>query len=393
MPDMDGGENMGTAYGMPPEDLHDGAATCGIVAAAEAVQSGQARGLTREEIARDAHDAAELAYQAYLAMARHADLDDQVSSGPSHAIVVQRGEGGADAVRCPPGWHKDVDGRCAPNEASVGHGHSGGGHHGGFRHGGAFFGGGDVDFWSPVVLACGPGQLLLADGTCFPPSDYGYHVGAVSLGDPIGATFIAADEDGCVVLPDGSTVHVDSIELGDVATVGSVLVGQLDPYTGGSDMPAAGATGTTASNSPEADAIEANWVAVMQAKSLVPGWTKGNETKLQSDHSKWEAFYAHIKAGETLYMLQDVSPWQTIVNEWGDAMRSMAPYVTNWPADFPTTPGGAGLSTTPVTLPSLPDASGIASALQWGVIAVAVGVGLWLFWPVIAGAKGLMAAL
>jgi hypothetical protein len=397
---------------MPDMDLRENAATCGIVAAAEAVQAGQEQGLSREEIAGDAHRAAELAYQAYLAMAQHADLDDQHASGGP--VVVRRPAphepAGGDIVECPPGYHEDAAHHCTPNVGApmvVGH-HGGGGGHGGHgHHDHLLLGGGwGGDYWSPVVLACGPGQLLLADGTCFPPAAYGYHVGEVNVGDPIGATFLAADEDGFVTMPDGSTVHVDSIELGNVASVGAALVGQgadharrvgrvgqLDPYTGGSSMPAAGATGTTASSSPEADAIEGNWVAVMQARSSIPGWTAANTKKLQSDHSNWEAFYAHVKNGETLYMLQDVTPWQTIVDEWGDAMRAMAPNKQDWPADFPTTPGGAGLSTTPLQVPSLPDASGIASALQWGVIAIAVGVGLWLFWPVLAGAKGVLAAL
>jgi hypothetical protein len=410
--------NMGTAYGMPPEDLHEGAASCGIVAAAQAIQAGQARGMSREACAREAHQAAELAYQAFVAAQQHADHHDAQVCDEGDVVehvgatAIERHHGvGAYVVRRPPirgiGVVHDPHVHRGP---IVGHGggHGGGGHGGHGHHGGPFLlgGGWGPDYWgSPVVLACGPGQMLLPDGTCFPPAAYGYHVGEVEVGAPIGATFLAADEDGVVTLPDGSTVHVDSIELGNVASVGAALVGQgtehgrhivgQSMHVGQGDNlgPAAGSSGTTASSSPEADAIEANWVAVLQAKSQVPGWSKGNETKLQSDHSNWEAFYAHIKNGETLYMLQDVSPWQTIVDEWGDAMRAMAPNVTSWPANFPTQPGGAGLSTTPLQVPSLPDASGLASALQWGVIAIAVGVGLWLFWPVLVGAKGLMAAL
>ena len=424
---LDDDTGGGTAYGMPPEDLHESAASCGIVAAAQAIQAGQAQGMSRDDCAREAHQAAELAYQAYLAAQQHAehhdaevcDDGDVVEQDGSHvgATAIERhhhGEVGAYVVRRPPirgiGGVHDPHVRPGP---IVGHGggHGGGGHggHGGHGHHGDTFllgGGWGPDYWgSPVVLACGPGQLLLADGTCFDPSAYGYHVGAVEVGAPVTSTFVPVDENGSITLPDGSTVHVDALDWGHVHSVGAALVGQgteharhmvgqsLHVGQGDNLGPAAGGTGTAASSSPEADAIESNWVAVLQAKSQVPGWSAANTKKLTSDHTSWEAFYAHVKNGETLYMLQDLSPWQTIVNEWGDAMRAMSPSTTTWPANFPTTPGGAGLSTTPVTVPSFPDASGLASALQWGVIAVAVGVGLWLFWPVLAGAKGVMAAL
>jgi hypothetical protein len=493
------------------------ACSCALVAAADAVTQGQALSLSAEEIARDAHAAAEEAYALYQHLAEHAHNDALAVHGssvgrgsaasfrggrvkPSHkkhplAHVGAPhhhhggghhhghlhgfggdwdGWGGAELLTCPPGFHYEiVDGgyACVP-DVTVGHGHGHGHHHGGhgfgFGWGGPYYnywdwgpyvlgcpagmhyeqlpdgrlacvqgplytagaphhggggggggghhgggghlhdvgplidsGGGDWDGWGlseadEVVLACGPGQLLTADGSCASPPNpvVGVQVGCPlpsatagwQDGEPIACR---VGEDGCVHLPDGSSVHVDSLDLGELAHVN---VGQSTTYGSGygGDYVGPGASSSgSQTSSPAADAIEANWVAVLQAPAEIPGWTTANQTKLNSDHQNWEAFYAHIQNGESLYLLQDVSPWQTIVNEWGDAMRQMAPTVTAWPAGFPTTPGGAGLSTTPLALPSLPS---LPDPTPW-VIAVLVGVGLWVLWPVLAGAKGLLASL
>jgi len=333
---------------------------------------------------------------------------------------------------CPPGTLQLGDGECydprfAPNVplanaildsgariggGEVGHHHGGGGHH---HHGGAFpiWGGWDGAYWGypyaqvPLtVLACAPGQLLLADGTCFDPRLYGQDGGRVSVGASLsdlgadGHHFCPMSDDGSVTLPDGQVALPDweLLRAHHAATVGADSSSQF-PTSTATDMPAAGAIGTATSGNLEADALNRQWEALAQVvpqclgpnASLPTSYTPSlTSSTFTDDLAGWREFYAGIGSFGWEDVTGDLSGWQSYANAWGALVKSKCPTM-QLPADFPqATPGSWALPLPDISTLTAP---GVASAIEWGVIAIALGVGLWLFWPVLVGAKGALAAL
>lgn len=369
---------------------------------------------------------------------------DVESPCPPGMVLDQLDDGSVACVPdCPPGSHLEqlADGSlaCIP-DVVVGHGGGGGGGHGGGgnfgghgghggwggRHRGGCFGGGGwggygygYPYW-PIVLACGPGQVMLADGSCVPA------VGPVTVGAPMpegdgweGGDPVACgiDEDGTVTLPDGTTVNAHDLDWSgiestfhnrgaqhhrhhDVPLVGHTMVGDstsdFPPFTGETTMPAAVATGPNAQQSATADAINANWVALSQMVANNPTTIGPNPTLPSSwaplfdstlwldDWNNWQAYYAAI--GTLAFsQLESLNSWQDYANAWGSYFRSLAPNAP-LPQNYPVT------VVTPTTLPSLSSASPTANLIEWAVIATCIGVGLWVLWPVLAGAHGALAA-
>ena len=198
------------------------------------------------------------------------------------------------------------------------------------------------------------------------------------------------DEHGIVRLPDGAEIHVDSIELGSlfhstVARVGAVLGDNL----GG----AAGATGNVAQTQAQAqaDALDLQWQALAQVippTTSLPTAYEPNltATTFSADYSDWTVFHNDIASGSTSWatVTGDLTGWQAQANGWGSWYRATYPNA-QLPPNFPS--GSAGIaSLVPSGLPSF-------QTVEWVVIAVAVGVGLWLLWPALVGARGLLAAL
>src|SRR5579863_5080572 len=440
---------------VPPTDA---AAAWGIVAAGEAIERGQSLAHAPEQIAADAHAAAEEAYELYLHLAEHAALDDahaatheenqpivgaafarpaprrppprlqphhKRTKKPGRATVmpspeirarVGHGHGGGGhhgghhehggfedygpdyEIACPPNYVPLADGTCAPwpEGATVGHG---GGHHGG-HHGGHGFDGvivSDWPAWEPVVLACGPGQLLLADGTCFDPAAYGH---PIEPGAHAGQVFMF-DEDGYAHLPDGSAVHVEAVDFGEIAS----HVGQTSfpTYTEPTYPPVTG-TGTMSSGNAEADALNAQWAALAQ---VIPVYMGANaslpmslapdvaSSTFSGDYAGWQEFYAGIGSFGIEDLTGDLTGWQAYANAWSSYFHQQFPNVqaSSLPANFPT-PQGTGISSVLPSISSIESpTSNVAQIIEWGVIAVLVGVGVWLFWPALVGARGAMAAL
>jgi len=319
--------------------------------------------------------------------------------------------------------------------AVVGHGHGGGGHGGhGHHHGGpSFYGwggwGGDwggYDWSEPVVvLACGPGQVRLADGRCVDASQLGMGVASpsVQVGAPVTMAIepqwasgepihVEVAEDGTIALPDGSTASADALDYtGLMAAVDQRIAQAMHEHNvtmhgasagavlgpGGSGTPlgqGSSATGTqpTGSGNDEADAINAEMQAIDQVLSggalgpnpILPGTYSPSltSTAWTDDKQAWSAYYADIGSFSWLDLTNDLQGWQAEANAWGSYIRAQAPNAS-LPPNFPT--GSAGLA-------SLVPA-GLGSALQWGVIAVLVGVGVWMLWPVLVGSHGLLAGL
>lgn len=301
---------------------------------------------------------------------------------------------------CPPGSHLETlpDGSlaCVP-DVTVGHGGHGGGGHG---HGGGRFWGGGWGGWGygypywPIVYACGPGQVLLANGTCANVA-----VGPVTVGAqvPQGAdgwedgnpVCCGIADDGTITLPDGSTVSAHDLDWSDCMSEGATV--------GDASMP--GAVTQTTGNA-DVDALNAQYIAIGQViatnastapADLQPAWAR--------DDGQWQAWltdYNNANVVSKAARRGSLSAWQSIANDWTQAVKAQWPNSASAqnlsggqasPIDMypsqPMAPSG-GLN--------VPGIAGTASLLEWIVIATCVGVGLWVLWPVLAGAHGALAA-
>lgn len=372
-------------------DLEEGAAAHGICAAADAVESGMAHGLSPEEIARDAHSAAEEAYRLYLHLSQHAAVDDQAAG---HAVENQPIVGQSMLE------HRHHVGQTERRhhvsataiERHVGH-HGGGGGHGGHFHGGGWWGGPSVIYESPVVLYCGPGQILLADGTCFPPAAYGYQVGGPEVGDeqpPDGAHVLTPDEDGSVTFPDGTRIGLTPF----IADAG-VHVGQSGDNLGS----AASATGVAPTGNSDVDTLATQYQMIGQviAANSPPADMQAAWARDDNAWNGWLADFSKAGSVTQTIMLPALDAWHQVMLDWANAVRIQWPTAT-LPTNFPAGQGSPiGLYPSEQLAPSgsvLGGSgswlSGLGSTMQWIVIAVAVGVGLWLFWPALVGARHLM---
>jgi len=327
---------------------------------------------------------------------------------------------------CPPGYQpeqmEDGSWACVPEpEIIVGHGGGGGGggNHGGGGHGGwggrgrRYWGGGygyGYPYW-PIVLACGPGQVMLADGSCANVA-----VGPVTVGAPMPSSddgwedgepvCCGIDEDGTVTLPDGSTINAHDLDWSDLADAGCATVGDstsdLPPFTSETPMPVAIATGTQAGGNAQADNLNLQWIALAQFLAANP--QLGTNPTLPASYAPdvvsvinwlttyadWQTFYSTIGTVSLSQLTGDLTGWQAYANAWGQYFQSLAPNQAV-PANYPT--GTAGIASLPSLSSILPSANSTANLLEWAVIAACVGVGLWVFWPVLAGAHGALAAV
>jgi hypothetical protein len=336
------------------------AAEWGLIAQAAAVLEGCAMGLDRREIARCAHDAGRLAHDMVLSGA----MDE-----PSSTVGHHHGGGGG-----------------------------GGGHHHHHGHGGrtqlvlpvA------VDTWADedVVLACGEGQIWLG-GECVDLDA----APAIAVGSTLHGRTVCRVDGGLVALPDGSMLDASTLDWSMPASVAGALVGAV-LGSGGSPthlptgQPTTPTTPTSSGNA-EADALNLQWQALAQVigtgclgtnPTLPAGWSPDvvSQRSWLTDYQGWKEYYAGIGSFGWEDIVGDIKGWQADANGWGQYVKEQCP-TAKLPANFPT--GTAGLNSL------VPSASSIASTIQWVVIAVAVGVGLWLLWPVLVGARGLAATL
>lgn len=430
---------MDDPHPMPPSDE---AAAWGIIAAARAIEAGRAQGLSREQIAHAAHEAAHAAAAAHDenqpivgAIVRRPSHTSHLlphhkrAKKPTHPIVVaqpelrvhvghQHGGGGGHhgghhgghghghdfvfiedepeyELACPPGDVVMADGTCAPwPAASVGHG---GGHHGGHGHGGHGhgFGGFGVIYEdiAPVVLACGPGQLLLADGTCFDPALFGVPVEPHAH---TGQVFIF-DEDGNVELPEGPSVHVEALDWGgildDEVHVGAASTQSQTGLTGAAYVQHLGQT----LDSQWQQVGNAGAQAVKDGKITAAQWGS-----FQGDYQAWETWYQQAVSADNTSLFGGYGYNGLWYNS--DILNSYTSKLVGWYNTFQK----ADPSAVAANVQSLPGPSpdttalgaltaagqAVVTAIEYAVIAVAIGVGVWLLWPVLtAGAAKAAAAL
>lgn len=323
---------------------------------------------------------------------------------------------------CPLGYHPEElpDGSivCMPDEilvpeVVVGHGgHGGGGHHGGRgRRGRGFFGGGwggwggypyydPYPIAVPVVVACGPGHLLLADGTCFDPSQYGHHVAPVTVGASVpsgdgweqGAPCACSiAEDGTVTLPDGNTVHVEALDWSAVSNT-DFSVGQSAPPTTQSSWTPGMTPSEAQQNALQLDSLWQQLNAVAMQESGDGTLNSTQMAQFQLDYENWESWYTQAKAADQASLLGDsfngiwwnydtVNLYTSKASAWYNTFKATDPSVAS---DLPALPGPAP--------PPVDPLAGVSSTIEWGVIAVLIGVGLWLLWPALVAGKSAMAA-
>ena len=159
--------------------------------------------------------------------------------------------------------------------------------------------------------------------------------------------------------------------------------GSTTPY------PSAVSQGNASSGSASADGIQANWAAVSQAiLQCGKKWTAANESAFTNDYTQWEAMYNNVASGSTVYNLQDLSPWQTLVNEWGAVIKNVCPSAANV-VNFPTGSAGVGLIGRGISgAPSVPGLPSVAGASTL-IIAVLVAAGVWILWPALSGLRAI----
>jgi len=246
--------------------------------------------------------------------------------------------------------------------AVVGAPHHGGHHGGGHHHGG--HGGVDVlEAWA--LDLCPDGWIELPDGTC---------VHAIALEG-------ASAGHGVLV---GQTARGRYVRVGAVSapapTPGDAGGGGLPPHTD-PGHPAAGATGT-APPDPNASSVDANWQAVASFVEAMPAGTAAESdlVRFYSDLSAWHAYYStYATQGNVL----GLTNWESLAGDWAAHFKAASPTQATSSA-FPSWGAASSLAQAEQVVTSA--ASSTATALKWIVIAVAVGVGLWLLWPVLAHA-------
>jgi hypothetical protein len=319
-----------------------------------------------------------------------------------------------------------MDAADATAAGTVGHGggHGGGG---GTSHTHHLYGGGGWNRWGDagVVLACGPGQVVLQDGTCISSPDADDAIPAVQVGSPMPSLTsswqnqepcaCAIDADGTVRLPDGSAIHASQLDFGHVAAtagrVGApVTVGDDSSDDGGYTSTSQFPTGTETPMLPAGygtvGEVDAAFQAINSIISQCGGagqaspwanFTWDTNATWTTDLESWQQFLAAYQTGVTTDPSNGATldTYQALADSWGAQIVQNCPNLS-LPANFPTayssapSPASVEAELTGSILPTL---SGIAQAVEWAVIAVAVAVGVWFLWPVLVGARGLMAAL
>jgi hypothetical protein len=375
-----------------------------VIAVAGAIVAGCACNKSPEAIADDAHDAMTEAYALYHHLKRHAQAD------ADHA-ATHRHDGSAGPS--PPSHQPRLDASVGKGGGGGGGGWHGGGGHGGGRGRGRWggpwgWGGGGPSYYGgdTYIFGCGPGMVQLTDGTCLDARLLGIQP-SVRVGAPLDAMscLIDIEEDGLITLPDGTVTHADRLDWSGMAHLRGIHVGQdstseFPPSDTGSDLGgAASTTGTATSGNATADALNLQWAALA---ATVPNCLGANatlptsyapdlaSTSWQDDYQGWQTFYAGIGSFGWEDITGDLSGWQSYANAWGALVKSKCPNI-QLPENFPTaTPGSWSLPLPDISTLTAP---GVASALEWAVIATLVGVGIWVLWPVLAGTKAAVAAV
>jgi hypothetical protein len=109
------------------------------------------------------------------------------------------------------------------------------------------------------------------------------------------------------------------------------------------------------------------------------------------DNGQWQAWlsdYDQANAVSQLARRASLSAWQSIANDWGQAVRAQWPGVQT-PAGFPSGQASPiGMYPSQPVAPSgglnIPGLSSVFAAVGWIVVAVAVAAGIWILWPVLA---------
>jgi len=203
------------------------------------------------------------------------------------------------------------------------------------------------------------------------------------------------------MLPDGTCVDVSELDYTGALAEHEASVGQgtgSDPTGGGSfppyvapTYPPATTTGPAATSS-DVDALDLQWQAIQSVMAAPPSPAPPIMlTDWQRDYGNWQSWVTGYRSRSAILQAAQVTglpAWQDLANEWGGAVKATWPTLTP-PPNFPTGAVGLGLDYgQPGSLSSLGGLSGIgsslATALEWIVIAVVVGAGVWLLWPVLA---------
>lgn len=282
------------------------------------------------------------------------------------------------------------------------------------QHWGGWAGRGDAGWggpyaWGPsFVIACGDGSIALADGTCVDPSRLPPEIYA-TLGDAgemhptVGAALprqtpgaravhVLVGDDGLVRLPDGTVV--DSGEL-KWASVGASRTPPVGTPPGTPSVPDYSMWQSGNSLDTSLDTINNVWAGlnVAATQCLAHGLNSDQYAQFAQDFLEWGQQYNAMKASDSSSLFGSYgynSAW------WGTtAMNTYMQKAAQWEAtmqplcpsqSFPNLPPPEGPS------PIIATANAISSALQWGVIALLVGVGVWFLWPVISGGHAAAAA-
>jgi hypothetical protein len=210
---------------------------------------------------------------------------------------------------------------------------------------------------------------------------------------PIGQT----EDDGS----DGESQD-DGVTADDSGGGGQEFPSVLGP--GGSNTPVGpyGYQGNAPSGSPEADAIDASWSALMGVVPQCTGLSSATLAQIQNDYASWQGVYSQIQSSSlpsflipTAYTL---AAWQAIADSDGDAVQTACPGLSNVP-NFPTTGiqqlGNAansvaqavGQAVQAVT-GSLPNTGTVLGVLG-AVAVVGVAGALFFYWEELSAIKGL----
>jgi hypothetical protein len=270
----------------------------------------------------------------------------------------------------------------------------GGGGHGGGGHGGHGGLGGRGGHWGPQ----GPWNWNRwgADDTLY---------------------YLPICPDGLIRLPDGSCVDAEALDFearhGNLVVAGASPVPSGLPHRtrvgtilgpGGSQNPIGGGVygtgtdpGSSGTGSPQADALNLQWQALnsviprdMGSTTVLPDsyitvlGSSDSGTYWSTDYADWTAFYSQVgtweqEAAAAAGLITDLQGWQMWANAWGAYYQDKHPKAT-LPANWPS--GGKPAA-------SLPSLSSLANPLKsvlataaWVAVAVVVGLGVWLLWPV-----------
>jgi hypothetical protein len=321
------------------------------------------------------------AAQDVLAAAQNQPIVGANWPGPDYDIG--RDSPGFEGMNLPPAERARFFDALIPEHAGafVGAPHGGGGHmpHGHpHHHGGRGFGGREWWDGEPVVLVpCPDGTVMLPDGTC------------VDVRELVGMGAAA-------VVGQASAPSSPSADSG----VGPSVPNWGFPPASSSSMPAAGVTAPASSGNPDVDALAAQYAAIGQViaqnaatapADMQPAWAR--------DDGQWNAWltdYDNANSVSRAARRASLSAWQSIANDWTQAVKAQWPSsaaaqaltggqaspIGVYPSQ-PVTPGGG------LNIPGLPS----LSTVSWVVVAVLVGIGVWMLWPIIAGGHAAAASV